>query len=156
MKPKVYIETSVLSYLTSRPSRDVTVAGNQATTRDWWERRADFDLYISVFVLEESRVGDPRAVESRLQAISGVPEISITSEVALIADGLLSKASLPPKARLDALHIAAATLGGMDYLLTWNCAHIANPAFRPKIEQLIRSFGYEPPVICTPQELIEV
>ena len=156
MKPKIYIETSVLSYLTSRPSRDVTVAGNQATTRDWWERRADFDLYISVFVLEESRVGDPRAVESRLQAISGVPEISITSEVALIADGLLSKASLPPKARLDALHIAAATLGGMDYLLTWNCAHIANPAFRPKIEQLIRSFGYEPPVICTPQELIEV
>jgi hypothetical protein len=156
MKPKVYIETSVLSYLAARPSRDAIVAGNQATTRAWWERRTDFDLYISVFVLEESRIGDPRAAEARLQAISGVPEIEINSEVALIAEGLLSQASLPAKARLDALHIAAATLGGMDYLLTWTCTHIANPAFRPKIEALIRTFGYEPPVICTPQELIEV
>lgn len=156
MKPKVYIETSVLSYLTARPSRDTVVAGNQATTRDWWERRADFDLYISIFVLEESRIGDPRAVEARLRAISGVSEIEITPDVALVAEGLLSRASLPAKARLDALHIAAATLGGMDYLLTWNCTHIANPAFRPKIDLLIRAFGYEPPVICTPQELIEV
>jgi hypothetical protein len=156
MKPKVYIETSVLSYLTARPSRDAIVAGNQATTLGWWQRRADFDLYISVFVLEESRMGDPLAVEARLLAIAGVPEIAITSDVAMIADGLLSQASLPAKARLDALHIAAATLGGMDYLLTWNCTHIANPAFRPKIEALIRGFGYEPPVICTPQELIEV
>jgi predicted nucleic acid-binding protein len=156
MKPKVYIETSVLSYLTARPSRDAVVAGNQATTRDWWERRAYFDLYISVFVLEESRMGDPLAVEARMLATSAVPEIAITPDVALIADGLLSQASLPAKARLDALHIAAATLGGMDYLLTWNCTHIANPAFRPKIEALIRAFGYEPPVICTPQELIEV
>jgi hypothetical protein len=71
MKPKVYIETSVLSYLTARPSRDAIAAGNQATTRDWWERCADFDLYISVFVLEESRMGDPLAVKARLLAISG-------------------------------------------------------------------------------------
>jgi predicted nucleic acid-binding protein len=156
MKPKVYIETSVLSYLTSRPSRDTVIAGNQTTTRGWWERRADFDLYISVFVIEESRIGDVRAAEARLQAISGVPEIEITPDVALIAEGLLAQASLPAKARLDALHIAVAALGGMDYLLTWNCTHIANPAFRPKIEALIRSYGYEPPVICTPQELIEV
>ena len=156
MKPKVYIETSVLSYLTAWPSRDAVVAGNQATTREWWERRTDFDLYVSAFVLEESRFGDPRAVEARLLAISGVPEIEITPDVALIAGGLLSRASLPAKARLDALHIAAAALGGMDYLLTWNCTHIANPAFRPKIDAVIRDFGYEPPVICTPQELIEV
>jgi predicted nucleic acid-binding protein len=156
MKPKVYIETSVIRYLTSRTSRDTVIAGNQATTRDWWERRADFDLYISVFVVEESSVGDAHAAEARLLAISGVQEIEITTDVALIAEGLLSQASLPAKARLDALHIAAATLGGMDYLLTWNCTHIANPAFRPKIEALIRSYGYEPPVICTPQELLEV
>jgi hypothetical protein len=101
-------------------------------------------------------MGDPLAVEARLLAISGVPEIAIAPDVALIADGLLSQASLPAKARLDALHIAAATLGGLDYLLTWNCTHIANPAFRPKIEALIRACGHEPPVICTPQELIEV
>lgn len=156
MKPKVYIETSVLSYLTARASRDTVVAGNQTTTRDWWERRSDFDLYISAFVLEEARVGDPVAVNARLQAASGLPEIEITADAALIAEGLLSRGSLPPKARLDALHIAVAALGGMDYLLTWNCTHIANPAFRPKIEALIRSYGHEPPVICTPQELIEV
>jgi hypothetical protein len=146
----------VVSYLTARPSRDAIIAGNQATTRDWWERRADFELYISIFVLDEARIGDPRAAESRLLAISGVPEIKITRDVGLVAEGLMSRASLPAKARLDALHIAAAALGGMDYLVTWNCTHIANPAFRPKIEALIRAFGYEPPVICTPQELIEV
>jgi hypothetical protein len=125
-------------------------------TRAWWERRADFDLYISAFVLEEAEVGDPSAARARLQAVSGVPEIEITADVDLIAQGLLTRGSLPPKARLDALHIAAAALGKMDYLLTWNCTHIANPAFRPKIEALIRFYGHEPPIICTPQELIEV
>jgi predicted nucleic acid-binding protein len=156
VKPKVYIETSVLSYLTSRPSRDTVIAGNQTTTRDWWERRGDFDLYISVFVLQEASIGDARAAEARLQAISGVPRVEIAPDVFLLAEDLLSRASLPAKARLDALHIAAAAFSGMEYLLTWNCTHIANPAFRPKIEALIRSYGHEPPVICTPQELIEV
>ena len=88
--------------------------------------------------------------------MNGLPVIEITEEVAIIAEKLLSEASLPSKARIDALHIATATIGGMDYLLTWNCAHIANPAFRFKIESVIRSFGYEPPIICTPLELLEV
>lgn len=88
--------------------------------------------------------------------MNGIPVIEITEEVAIIAEKLLSEASLPSKARIDALHIATATIGGMDYLLTWNCAHIANPAFRFKIESVIRSFGYEPPIICTPLELLEV
>jgi hypothetical protein len=74
----------------------------------------------------------------------------------LIAQGLLLRASLPPRAKVDALHIAMAAIGGMDYLLTWNCAHIANPAFRSRIEAVIRSFGYEPPIICTPLELLEI
>jgi predicted nucleic acid-binding protein len=156
VKPKVYIETSVLSYLTARPSRDTVIAGNQATTRDWWERRGDFDLYISEFVLKEASVGDARAAEARIQALSGIPEVEMTPDMLQLAEELLSRASLPAKARVDAIHIAAAAIGGMEYLLTWNCAHIANPAFRPKIEALIRSYGHEPPVICTPQELIEV
>ena len=156
MKPKVYIETSVPSYLTAWRSRDLVVAGNQETTREWWERRNDFELYISEFVLQEASNGDSQAAKDRLKSLDGIPEIEITEEVAAIAERLLLEASLPSKARVDALHIATATIGGMDYLLTWNCAHIANPAFRFKIESVIRSFGYEPPIICTPLELLEV
>ena len=156
MKPKVYIETSVPSYLTAWRSRDLVVAGNQETTKEWWKRRNDFELYISEFVLQEASNGDSKAAENRLKSLDGIPEIEITEEVAAIAEKLLFEASLPNKARVDALHIATAAIGGMDYLLTWNCAHIANPAFRYKIESVIRSFGYEPPIICTPQELLEV
>lgn len=156
MKPKVYIETSVPSYLTAWRSRDLVVAGNQETTKEWWERRNDFELYISEFVLQEASNGDSQAARDRLRSLDGIPEIEITEEVAAIAERLLLEASLPNKARVDALHIATAAIGGMDYLLTWNCAHIANPAFRFRIESVIRSFGYEPPIICTPQELLEV
>ncbi len=156
MKPKVYIETSVPSYLTAWRSRDLVVAGNQETTREWWERRNDFELYISEFVLQEASNGDTQAAKDRLKSLDGIPEIEITEEVAAVAERLLLEASLPSKARVDALHIATAAIGGMDYLLTWNCAHIANPAFRFKIESVIRSFGYEPPIICTPLELLEV
>jgi hypothetical protein len=155
LKPKVYIETSVPSYLTAWRSRDLVVAGNQETTKDWWNRRYDFDLYISEFVLQEVSSGDFNAAADRLKSLDGIPEIEITEEVAVIAEKLLADASLPSKARIDALHIATAAVGGMDYLLTWNCAHIANPALRLKIESVIRSFGYEPPIICTPQELLE-
>jgi hypothetical protein len=116
----------------------------------------DFELYVSEFVLEEVSAGDRNAAAERLKILDGIPEIGITQQVALIAERLLSNASLPSKARLDALHIAAAALGGMDYLLTWNCTHIANPAFRSRIEAVIRSFDYEPPIICTPLELLEV
>ena len=156
MKPKVYIETSIPSYLTAWRSRDIVTAGNQETTKEWWARREDFDLYVSVFVLEEVAAGDKEASELRVRALDGIPEIEITEQVEIIAEHLITKASLPAKAYVDALHIATATLGGMDYLLTWNCAHIANPAFRWKIEAVIRSFRFEPPVICTPQELLEV
>ena len=155
-RPKVYVETSVVSYLTAWRSRDIVIAGNQETTREWWDRRGDFQLFISQFVVEEASAGAPEAASRRLDALTGLPLIDIGAEVEAIAGGLRPRASLPAKARLDALHIAVATLGGMDYLLTWNCTHIANPAFRPRIEAVLRSFGYEPPVICTPLELLEV
>ncbi|MBP7983569.1 MAG: type II toxin-antitoxin system VapC family toxin [Chromatiaceae bacterium] len=156
MKPKVYVETSIPSYLTAWRSRDIVIAGNQETTKEWWDRRDDFELFISEFVLVEVASGAPEAAERRLTVLNGIPEIEITAEVELIAQRLLAQASLPSRARVDALHIAIATLGGMDYLLTWNCAHIANPAFRGRIETVIRSFGYEPPIICTPLELLEI
>ncbi len=156
LKPKVYVETSIPSYLTAWRSRDIVIAGNQETTKEWWDRRDDFELFISEFVLVEVASGTPEAAERRLAVLNGIPEIEITAEVELIAQRLLSQASLPSRARVDALHIASAAMGGMDYLLTWNCAHIANPAFRGRIETVIRSFGYEPPIICTPLELLEI
>ncbi|RKZ51391.1 MAG: hypothetical protein DRR16_06675 [Candidatus Parabeggiatoa sp. nov. 3] len=91
-----------------------------------------------------------------MQALDGIAEIEITEDVEIMAKQLLSQVPLPAKAKVDALHIATATIGGMDYLLTWNCKHIANPALRVKIESVIRATGYEPPVICTPHELLEV
>lgn len=106
--------------------------------------------------MEEVSAGDAQAAKLRMQALDGIAEIEMTEEVEMIAEQLLSKVPLPSKAKVDALHIAIATIGGMDYLLTWNCTHIANPALRVKIESVIRAEGYEPPVICTPQELLEV
>jgi hypothetical protein len=126
--PKVYIETSIPSYLTARRSQDVRALANQETTIEWWDtRRAHFDLFISEFVLAEVALGR-----------------------ALIAEG-----PIPERAAIDSFHIAIAAVNGMEYLLTWNCTHIANAVMRAKIETVCRRHGYEPPVICTPQELME-
>ena len=156
MKPKVYIETSIPSYLTAWRNKDLIMAANQEITKEWWENRHLFDLYLSAFVIQEVSFGDPDAVKRRLLALSDIPEIEITEEIAIFAENLICKVPLPHKAKIDALHIAVATVGGMDYLLTWNCRHIANAVFRPKIESVCRELGYEPPTICTPQELLEI
>lgn len=153
MKPKVYIETSIPSYLTAWRSRDLIVAANQKITKEWWDSREQFDLYISAFVIQEAGAGNPEAAQKRLEQLDDIPELNITEEVEMFAQVLIQKVPLPEKARIDALHIAVAALSGMDYLLTWNCAHIANAILRPKLEAICREFGYEPPTICTPQEL---
>ena len=153
MKPKVYLETSVPSYLTARRSRDLIMAANQEITQEWWDNREQFDLYLSSLVLQEASSGDPIAAQKRIEQLNDIPEIDITEEIERFAEILIQKIPLPEKAKMDALHIAIATLGGMDYLLTWNCAHIANALLRPKIEAICREFGYEPPTICTPNHL---
>nr|VFK21942.1 MAG: hypothetical protein BECKLPF1236B_GA0070989_12853 [Candidatus Kentron sp. LPFa] len=153
MKPRVYIETTIVSYLTARRSQDLIMATNQEMTKAWWDSREQFDLYISALVIQEAERGDPSAARKRLEQLNGIPEIDATEEAERFSDILLKKIPLPEKARIDASHIAVATLGGMDYLLTWNCAHIANAILRPKIEATSREYGYEPPTICTPQEL---
>jgi predicted nucleic acid-binding protein len=156
MKPKVYLETSVISYLTSRPSRDLIVAANQQITQEWWQiRRAGFDLYISQLVIQEASAGDETMAERRLQVIEDIPLLELSEEAVTFAERLVKDGPLPHKAVEDALHIAVATLNGIDYLLTWNFRHIANATMRYKIERVCRSEGYEPPVICTPQELLE-
>ena len=155
MKPRVYIETSIPSYLTARRSRDLIATANQELTQEWWEtRKDDFYLVISEFVLREASAGDPIAASNRLAAISGIPELNITDEVGLLARILIEQVPIPMKAQLDAFHIAVAAVHGIDYLLTWNCTHINNAVLRPIIEALCRSQGYEPPIICTPQELL--
>lgn len=153
MKPKVYIETSIPSYLTAWHSRDLIVAANQEITKQWWDSREQFDLYISALVIQEAGAGNTTAAQKRLEQLDGIPELNITEEVESFAQILIQKVPLPEKARIDALHIAVAALSGMDYLLTWNCTHIANAILRPKLEAICREFGYEPPTICTPQEL---
>jgi predicted nucleic acid-binding protein len=116
MKPKVYIETSIPSYLTAWRSPDLVMAANQEITKDWWENRKQFDLYVSVLVIQEAGAGDKNAAKRRLDALENIPEIRITEEVEAFANVLLEKVPLPQKAWFDALHIAAATIGGMDYL----------------------------------------
>jgi hypothetical protein len=156
MKPRVYLETSVISYLTSRPSRDLIVAANQQITQEWWQlRRQDFDLFISQLVVQEASAGDEHAAQQRLQAVADIPLLTLSEEAVAFAEKLVKEGPMPQKAVEDALHIAVATLSGMDYLLTWNFKHIANATMRYKIERVCRLTGYEPPIICTPQELLE-
>lgn len=154
MKPTVYVETTIPSYLTAWPSRDLVRAGEQQLTRDWWAGRSEFDLRISSMVLLEFGAGDSDAAALRLAALDGVPVLVQSPEAESLADALLREVPLPAKAGADALHIAVAAVNGVAYLLTWNCTHIANATLRPRIEDLCRQMGYEPPVICTPKELL--
>ncbi len=156
MKRKVYIETSIPSYLTARPSNDIRAMANQNSTIEWWKnRKSGFDVFISEFVLAESAQGHPEASARRIRAIKDIPELDITEEAKTLAKSLIEEGPLPEKAEIDAYHIAVATVNGMDYLLTWNCTHIANAVMRPKVEAVCRFHGFEPPIICTPQELME-
>jgi hypothetical protein len=155
MRERVYLETTIPSYLTAWPSRDLVRAAHQQITREWWEqRRHQFELFISQVVLRESQAGDPAAASERLEVLRDFPSLEQTEEATAMAQVLLDQVPLPERAAVDALHIAIATVHGMDYLLTWNCTHIANAALRDQIESVCRASGYEPPVICTPEELL--
>ena len=154
-KPKVYLETTIASYLTAWPSLDLLMAANQETTREWWANRKDaFELFVSQTVIKESGAGDPDAAQRRLEFLKPFPRLDITEEVEALAAKLIADVPLPPKAQADALHIAVAAVNKMNYLLTWNCTHIANATLRSRIEAVCRSQGYEPPVVCTPQEML--
>ena len=157
MKPTVYIETSIVGYLASRPSRDGIVAANQQLTRDWWNNyRPQFDLFISEAVEAECAAGDATAALERKAYLSGIPILRISAEAKQLAVQFMQQIPLPSKADVDALHIAVATLGGLDFLLTWNCTHIANAVLQTRIRTICRKAGVEPPVICTPLQLKEI
>jgi hypothetical protein len=155
MKQKVYIETTIPSYLTGRPSRDLVIAGNQEITREWWdERRVEFDLCISQFVLDEAGLGDREAVRRRMDILAGLSELEITADAVRLAERLIRESVVPRKAATDAAHIAVAAVHEVDYLLTWNCKHIANAEIMRKIYHLCKEEGFNCPVICTPTELM--
>ncbi len=153
MKPRVYVETSVLSYLTALPSRDIVRAAHQQITLEWWAQRDRFELFVSEMVLAEAGRGDPTAAGRRLAAADGLQVLSASVEAQALAAALLRSAAMPPKAAVDAAHVAIATAHGLEFVLTWNCAHIANAVMRPRIEAACRRAGFQPPVICTPEEL---
>jgi len=155
MNKSVYIETSIVSYLTARPSRDLIQAARQQITNAWWEeRRSEFDLFVSQYVIDEAGDGDIIAARRRLELLDGLPLLETTEEAMELGDALIRKGAIPQKAVTDALHIAIATIHEINILLTWNCTHLANAEILGEVARIVRSEGYEPPVICTPDELM--
>jgi predicted nucleic acid-binding protein len=155
-RPAVYLETTVIGYATSRPSVDVVVAARQQVTREWFAVRAPaYELFVSQLVATEASGGDEEAARERAVFLRRIPLLAITDAAGELAAQLVADGAVPKAAAEDALHIAVAAVHGVDYLVTWNCRHIANATMRQAIERTCRDAGYEPPVICTPEELMD-
>ena len=155
MKAKVYIETSVVSYATARPSRDLIVAARQEITRERWNRiLADFDCFVSILVVQEASGGDQVAAADRLSAIAEMPILQIDEKAEQLAKLLVVDGPIPEQKPEDALHIALAARNGIDYLLTWNFAHIHNAQLELSIRRVVEQFGHQCPTFCSPDELI--
>jgi hypothetical protein len=154
--PKVYVETTVISYLTAWPSAEVVTSAHQQITQDWWTtKRSLFDLFVSDLVREEVAAGDEDAASRRLGIVESLPSLAVDQNARQLARILVQRLRIPARAAADGAHIAIAVANGMDYLLTWNCRHIANARLRTIIEDVCASLGYSAPVICTPEELME-
>ena len=156
MKPRVYVETSIVSYLTARPARDIVIAGRQQSTRDWWATASSrFELVISQLVREEAGVGDPDAATARLAALALLTRLAFPKEALELAQRLVDAGAVPRRAAQDAAHVAIAAVHGVEFLVTWNFRHIANATARRRVEAVCRDSGIDPPVLCTPEELTE-
>lgn len=156
MAERVYIETTVVSYLTARPNRDVVIAGHQQVTHDWWDaRRGSYELCVSQLVLGEAGAGDAQAAQERLAVLRSMTVLETTTAALDLAKELVKDGALPAKAAGDAVHIAIAAVHAIPYLLTWNCRHLANATMRPMIESVCAANGFKAPIICTPEELLE-
>jgi len=151
----VYVETTIFSYLTARPSRDVRAAAWQQLTIQWWDYgRPCYDLCISELVVAEASEGDPEAAQKRLEALKGLEELPVDREAEYLAEKLITQGGFPFEAEVDALHVAIAAVHSIDFLLTWNCRHINNAETKPIIRSICMVAGYSCPEICTPQELL--
>lgn len=154
IKRRIYIETSIISYLTARPSHNIVGAAHQQITYAWWETRLNYAIFVSPSVWQECAAGDPLAAEKRLAALQNIPLLAINADMINLAQSLIEEKIVPAKALEDALHIAISTLHGMEFLLTWNCRHIANPMIQEKIAAYLEQRGLFLPIICTPEELL--
>lgn len=155
MKKRIYVETTIVSYLTARPSRDLVKAARQEITREWWEScRSDFDVYASQVVTREAREGDTEMADRRKRVLDELPLLDLTDEALDLAARLIEEGPMPEEAAVDALHIAIATESQMDFLVTWNCRHLANAALRGAVMRKLWEWGCNPPEICTPEELM--
>jgi len=150
----VYVETSIIGYLTARSRDAVVFRARQELTRNWWDtHRERYDLVVSQLVLAEAACGDNEAAAVRLQLLAGIPLLDAADpRIETLANELVTAHLLPEKARSDAAHVAIATVHETDYLLTWNCKHIANAETLPKMYRLLADMGYAPPLIITPEE----
>ena len=157
MKLSVYLETTIISYLTAWPSRDVIRLSHQMLTRDWWTRARDsFDVFVSDFVIDEAGAGDATAAAERLKMLAGIPLLPVNAQILELSKRLATALALPPRARLDAAHLAISAFHGMRFLLTWNCRHLANGALSDKIEETCAEAGFIAPRILTPESLMEL
>lgn len=157
MRPTVYVETSVVSYLTARPSRDLVTAARQTLTLDWWEQATErWELAISALVIEEAAKGDRTAANRRLQALRDLPSLPICAQARDLATSLIESGIVPASEPEDALHVAIATVSKTHYLLTWNFAHLAGPDAKQRLLDGLRTLGYKPPLLTTPEELLEI
>jgi hypothetical protein len=155
MKRRVYVETTIASYLIARPSRDLIVAAHQELTIQWWtSHRERFDLYISDLVLIESARGDRQAAAKRLVELQGITLLAVDQNARDLARKFLESNLIPAKAVEDAFHVAIATTQGMDFLLTWNCRHIANAEVMDRLEAVCLEAGFQMPILCTPEQLM--
>ena len=155
MKQKVYLETSIVSYYTARPSRDLVIAARQEITHETWPLlRERFDAYISALVIQEASRGDGGAAERRLSALSGIPILEIEQTAQELAESLMNRNAIPSEYEEDALHIAVASANGMEFLLTWNFSHINNPFKKATIIGAVEEHGLAPPEICSPEGLL--
>jgi len=152
----VYLETTFISYLVALPSRDLIVAAHQRVTSDWWTyQRNKYDCYVSEIVVDEASAGDENEIRKRLIVLDSLELLDLTIEVSNLTNAIIKSEIIPRKAVRDAAHIAVATVHEIDYLLTWNCKHIANAQILRKIEKVCIESGYQMPVICTPEGLME-
>jgi len=151
----VYLETTLISYLCSRPSRDLLVAAHQQVTSDWWAtRREAFDCFVSQIVIDEVSAGDPAEARRRMEVINMFPVLEVTEEARLLTKAILGSEAIPLRAVRDAAHVAVAAVHDVDYLLTWNCTHLANAQVIRKISVVCNRKGFHMPTICTPEELM--
>ena len=155
MPRRIYIATTIPSYLTARPSRDIVQAARQQLTREWWDvERRNYDLCISQIVLDKAAAGDAEAAQRRMAVIDTLPLLDLTFEVDGLAETIMQSGLLPVSASRDAVHIAVTAVHQVHFLLTWNCRHIANATIFRDLQHIIMSAGYDVPVICTPEELL--